>query len=143
MVALVRAEVIAESVNALGKQRDLYLGRTSVIRSATEVGNDTGFFFSGKRHLVFDPDLLPGFSGANSTEKAPQSLGLLEVFGHQPSRLQPALRLGLGQPQKNPSGAVKAYAPPRRRQPDLAPNGLSVPQCHDLVGRHPCLRQPA
>src|SRR5262245_56450468 len=50
MVALVRAEVVAEAVDALGEQRDLDFGRTSVIRRATELGNDTGFFYSGKRH---------------------------------------------------------------------------------------------
>src|SRR4051812_27168298 len=50
MVTLVRAEVVAEAVDALGQQRDLDFGRTSVIRRATEVGNDTRFFFSGKRH---------------------------------------------------------------------------------------------
>src|SRR5688572_6462967 len=52
VVALVRAEVLAEAVDALGKQRDLDFGRTSVIRRTLELGNDTGFFFSGKRHQI-------------------------------------------------------------------------------------------
>jgi hypothetical protein len=52
VVALVRAEVVAEAVDALRQEGDLDFGRTSVIRRATELGNDTGFFFSGKRHQV-------------------------------------------------------------------------------------------
>jgi hypothetical protein len=55
MVALVRAEVIAEAVDALGKQRDLDFGRPGVIGGALELGNHTGFLFSGERHLKFDP----------------------------------------------------------------------------------------
>src|SRR5262245_48323041 len=52
MVALVRAEVIAEAVDALGKQSDLDFGRTSVIGGALELRDHTGFFVSGEGHQV-------------------------------------------------------------------------------------------
>ena len=37
MVALVRAEVVAEAVDALGKQRDLDFGRPGVIGGTLEL----------------------------------------------------------------------------------------------------------
>jgi hypothetical protein len=52
MVALVRAEVFAESIDALGEQCDLDFGRAGVIGGALELRDDTGLLFSGERHQV-------------------------------------------------------------------------------------------
>jgi hypothetical protein len=50
VVTLVRAEVFAEAVDALGKQRDLDFGRAGVIGGATEL-RDTPVFFSVARDI--------------------------------------------------------------------------------------------
>src|SRR5688572_9778611 len=52
MVALVRAEVVTEAVDALGEQCDLDFGRAGVIGGATELRDDAGFLVSGERHQI-------------------------------------------------------------------------------------------
>src|SRR5688572_31239455 len=52
MVALVRAEVFAESVDALRQQCDLDFGRAGVIGGALKLRDDAGLLFSGERHQV-------------------------------------------------------------------------------------------
>jgi hypothetical protein len=51
----VRAEVVAETVDALGQQRNLDFWRAGVVGGATELRDYTGFLFSGERHLWFRP----------------------------------------------------------------------------------------
>jgi hypothetical protein len=77
MVALVRAEVLTEAIDALGKKRDLDFGRTGIVGGALELRDYTGFLFSGERHQdAFLNSLISAvFAGANSTEKVPQSIG--------------------------------------------------------------------
>jgi hypothetical protein len=53
MVTLVCAEVFAETIDALGQQRNLDFGRAGVVGGALELRDYTGFLFSGKRHLGF------------------------------------------------------------------------------------------
>jgi hypothetical protein len=50
VIALVRAEVLTEAADALGKQRDLDFRRTGVVGGALDLRDHTGFLFSGKRH---------------------------------------------------------------------------------------------
>src|SRR5687768_13465803 len=50
MVALVRAEVFTESIDALGEQGNLDFRRAGVVGGALELRDDAGLLFSGKRH---------------------------------------------------------------------------------------------
>ena len=55
MVALVRAEVIAEAVDALGKQRDLDFGRAGVVGGAPEFGDHIRLSFQWRETSCIDP----------------------------------------------------------------------------------------
>src|SRR5215207_3438901 len=82
MVALVRAEVVSEPVDAFGEQRDLDFGRAGVIGGALELRDHSGFLFSGERHqslILQNVNIYLDFAGANSTEKLLQSIGLGSV----------------------------------------------------------------
>src|SRR5688572_23540001 len=52
VVALVRAEVFAKAVDALGEKSDLDFGRAGVVGGALELREYTGLLFSSKRHQV-------------------------------------------------------------------------------------------
>lgn len=54
MIVLVCAQVVDESIDALGEERDLYLGRPGVIRVSLEVLYDCLFFLFIQSH-VFNP----------------------------------------------------------------------------------------
>jgi hypothetical protein len=50
MVGLVRGEMLAQAVDALGQQGNLNFGRTGVLRAALEFTDDARLFFSSKWH---------------------------------------------------------------------------------------------
>jgi hypothetical protein len=50
MVGLVRGEMLAQAVDALGQQGNLNLGGTGVARTALEFTDDSAFFFASKWH---------------------------------------------------------------------------------------------
>src|SRR5690606_30138718 len=70
-------EMLAEVLDARGQQRNLDLRRAGVVRATTEVGNDPGCLFDGKRHdwVPFD-----GTSGAGQPPGETRS-ALVGVLG--------------------------------------------------------------
>ena len=79
VVALVRGEVVAEAVDALGQQRDLDFGRAGVIRPRGGTARRRRLFFQWRETsdlIPQDVNICPILRGANSTENIPQSIGL-------------------------------------------------------------------
>ena len=54
-IMFVSAEMISKSVDPLGEESNLHLGRTGIIIMCAELGDDGLFLFGLKRHTYLNP----------------------------------------------------------------------------------------